>query len=258
MTSTLPATASLADLEAKIERGLATFVDVGTALLEIRDRALYTKEYGDFESYLVTRWGFRRAHAYRLMEAAGIVRELSPMGDTPLPTNERQVRELARIPDPVERAEVWERVVTEHGERVTAQHIREVVRPTPVSAPMAESRIADEERPIYDAPLLSVVDVDTGAVVSEPGDITEAAYRIADDAGKGELARLRYLRKLTETLSHIATLATRYEPADVAAFIDDDFLRLNIEVPIETATAWVARVRAEMPASLHVIQGGRS
>ena len=37
--------------EQVIERGLATFVDVGTALLEVRDSRLYRVAYPTFEAY---------------------------------------------------------------------------------------------------------------------------------------------------------------------------------------------------------------
>jgi hypothetical protein len=36
---------------------------------------------------------------------------MSPLGDIPLPTNEKRVRQLARIPDPEVRQDVWEQVV---------------------------------------------------------------------------------------------------------------------------------------------------
>ncbi len=39
------------------------------------------------------------------------VKEMSPMGDVPPPTIERHARDLARIENPQERAEVWEEVV---------------------------------------------------------------------------------------------------------------------------------------------------
>jgi hypothetical protein len=61
--------------------------------------------YGTFEAYCQQRWQMSRAHAYRMIEAAEVV---SPIGDTdlPLPANEGQARELARVPEP-DRAEVW-------------------------------------------------------------------------------------------------------------------------------------------------------
>ena len=54
----------LARHEQVIERGLATFVEVGEALSEIRDARLYRESHTTFEAYCRERWGFtdRRAH----------------------------------------------------------------------------------------------------------------------------------------------------------------------------------------------------
>ncbi len=115
---------SLEQCEAVIERGLRTFLEVGAALLEIRDGRLYRQDYGTFEDYCRDRWGFSRVQAHRLIEASEVVAML-PIGDTThLPRNEAQARELARIPDPAERARVWQEVTEKHGEKVTAADIR--------------------------------------------------------------------------------------------------------------------------------------
>lgn len=119
---------TLRALEAVIERGLATFVEVGAALLEIRDGRLYRDAgYGDFDAYCRERWGWSRQRSHQLIEAAAVVRGLSTTVDSPIPANEAQARELARIADPDRRAEVWREVAADRGiAHVTAQRIREV------------------------------------------------------------------------------------------------------------------------------------
>lgn len=67
----------LEQLEAVIERGLATFVEVGEALLEIRDSRLYRETHATFDAYCQQRWGIHRSRGYQLMEAAKVVRLLS-------------------------------------------------------------------------------------------------------------------------------------------------------------------------------------
>jgi hypothetical protein len=115
----------LAECEAVIEGGWQTTIDVANALLEIRDLRLYRKDYATFETYCKGRWGFERAHAYRLMDAAGVVQNLSPMGDIQ-PTNERQVRPLTDL-EPEQQREVWkEAVETAPNGKVTAAHVEEV------------------------------------------------------------------------------------------------------------------------------------
>jgi hypothetical protein len=77
---TLDESKRLIELEKVIEAGQQTFIEVGTALAEIRDARLYKADYKTFENYCVSKWGFRRAHAYRIIEAAGIAKYFSPNG----------------------------------------------------------------------------------------------------------------------------------------------------------------------------------
>lgn len=65
---------TLADLEAVIERGVQTFVEVGEALREISERRLYREQgFSTFEEYCRKRWGWQRRHGYELMQAAEVV-----------------------------------------------------------------------------------------------------------------------------------------------------------------------------------------
>lgn len=131
----------LTSLEAIIETGLQTFVDVGQALMEIRGSRLYRGQYGNFEEYCRERWGFKRAHAYRMIEAAEVVSNLETL-KVGLPANEAQARPLTGLPAEWQR-EVWQRAVETAPEgRVTAEHVQRVAEsliPTPDSHP-ADSR----------------------------------------------------------------------------------------------------------------------
>lgn len=96
----------LADLEAVVERGLATFIEVGTALLEIRDSRLYRETHETFEAYCQEHWGKGRRWAYQLIDAAEVC-ALAHSAGLPVPANEAQARELA----PLLRAEGEEAVL---------------------------------------------------------------------------------------------------------------------------------------------------
>lgn len=120
---------ALAELEEVIERGLTTFVDVGNALLSIRDERLYRAEYATFEDYCRERWGLSQPRAYQLMDAAGVVSTMVESGLEP-PTNERQVRELGRVPEE-RRAEVWQQTLDATGGKPTAAAIRQAYQPEP-------------------------------------------------------------------------------------------------------------------------------
>ncbi len=159
-----PGERSLTELESVIERGLGTFVEVGTALLEIRTRRLYhTDEGGEFsafEDYCQDRWGFGRDNADQMIRAASVVRSLPAIAGTPLPKNEAQARELARV-DPALRVEVWQNAVETHGAKVTASDVRNTARRINV-------RYQEPE--------------------SDPLGIMEAAYVVSDDAGEAKKA----------------------------------------------------------------------
>jgi VRR-NUC domain len=80
----------LDELEAIIERGVQAFVEVGEALMEIRDSRLYKQTHSSFESYLRERWKMSRPRGYQLIDAA----KLSTTVDTFPAENERQARAL--------------------------------------------------------------------------------------------------------------------------------------------------------------------
>src|SRR5262249_16640067 len=71
----------LQELEVVIERGVKAFIEVGNALLEIREKRLYKEKYPTFEEYLDQRWGLKRQRGYELMEAAQIATAVSEISD---------------------------------------------------------------------------------------------------------------------------------------------------------------------------------
>ncbi len=132
MTTEVEAADKLLEHEAVIERGLGSFLEVGAALIAIRDGKLYRATHSTFEAYCADRWQLSRPHAYRLIGAAETVAALSPIGDIPLPSSESQVRELTGL-TPEVAAEVMT-AAAESG-KVTAASIktaREQIAPSTV------------------------------------------------------------------------------------------------------------------------------
>ena len=104
--------------------GLRTFLDVGVALAEIRDRRLYIEGHDTFEDYCRERWGMSKTHANRLIASAATLEVLGDVEERP--ANEAQVRPLTLLP-PDRQAEAWDRaVVASHG-HVTAASVARVV-----------------------------------------------------------------------------------------------------------------------------------
>lgn len=128
----------LAELEQVVDRGLQTFVEVGTALAEIRDSWLYRATHRTFADYCRERWDLGRSRAYQLIDAAAVVstigghsngepREPAKIGTTP-PANERQARELVPLKDDEQAlVDVWRQLRDKYGDDVTAEDVRRAV-----------------------------------------------------------------------------------------------------------------------------------
>lgn len=116
---------SLDELKGIVSAGLTSFVEVGRALAEIRDRKLYRETHKTFEAFCSDEWGMNKRYANRLICGSDIVEAMGPMG--PVPQTERQARPLTRVPLD-EQAEVWRQAVdTAPGGKVTAKHVASVV-----------------------------------------------------------------------------------------------------------------------------------
>ena len=85
----------LKELEDKIQLGV---MSVGIALLEIQNEQLYKLKHETFESYCQHVWGFSRQRAYQLIEGAQVQVNCQPVVDK-VPTKERHLREISKIPD---------------------------------------------------------------------------------------------------------------------------------------------------------------
>lgn len=117
----------LATHEATIERGRQTFVDVGNALLAIRDGRLYRDGHTTFEDYCRARWQMDRSRAYQFISAASVMETLSTDVDILPPAYEVQARQLSPLRnDPETLKQVWNEAVERSNGQPSAQIIREV------------------------------------------------------------------------------------------------------------------------------------
>lgn len=130
----------LADCEARIERGLDTFVEVGRALLTIRDERLYRAEFGTFEAYCEQRWQFTHGRARHLIAAAEVTAVIQDQSDTAVSlSSERVARELAPLrSEPDTLRQVWTEAVERSNGNPTAAVVREVRDEHAVDSAVAE------------------------------------------------------------------------------------------------------------------------
>lgn len=138
--------AELESLETVVSKGLAGFVEVGTALATIRDKKLYRQYHGSFAAYCEDQWQLGKTKAYDLIQGAEVVEKLSAIADTPLPQNEGQARALKPVKDQPKKAAEAMRKATEDGpataEKIAAA-VEEVIDP---DMAIREAKEADRKR----------------------------------------------------------------------------------------------------------------
>jgi hypothetical protein len=116
-------------LDGVVRRGLATFIEVGHALAEIRDRELWRAGgHSSWAEYCGMIGGLSKTHANRIIASARIsshIAEVTPIGVTP--GNEAQVRPLTRLKQPDQQVLAWTRAVARANGQPTAGMLTEVV-----------------------------------------------------------------------------------------------------------------------------------
>ena len=193
MTDATPIEAgpTLAECEQVIERGLETFVEVGQALLVIREGRLYKDTHSSFDAYCRDRWGWSRDRADQLVSAAEVPTIVGTLG-APVPVNEGQARALAQLKDdPEAMAEVMAQVTEAAeaaGSKVTAQQIKDAVA----------ARTQEEGE--------TVVEVDgEGIVLSDPDLVPtpEVPPIVKPDLGDGVSHPARYSAAILERFEQV-------------------------------------------------------
>jgi hypothetical protein len=139
--------AALTECEKVIERGLSNFIEVGNALMKIRDGKLYRAEFKTFEEYCRKRWSMSRQNAHELIGAAEVSQNLSGTPDKP--TSVSQTRHLVSLP-PEKQKEVWKEAVETAPEgRVTAAHVEKVKEKFTPLAEEARSKAEEDSEKLW-------------------------------------------------------------------------------------------------------------
>ena len=115
----------------EVVRDLPKFVSVGNALIELKQLEVYKETHKTFEAFVRDKFSLERQQAYRLMEAASVARNLSPIGDKiETPKLESQLREVGKAP-PEKQAEVVKKAVqkaAEENRKPTANDFKQAVK----------------------------------------------------------------------------------------------------------------------------------
>lgn len=228
----------LGELEGVIQRGLNTFVDVGNALLEIRDSRLYRAEFGTFEDYCIGKWNMQRAYAYRLISAAEVVSNLSPIGDI-LPSVETQARPLTRL-EPEQQREAWAKAVeTAPNGKVTAAHVQSVVDEIQQKPHVANNSGNNEW---YTPPeyieaahrVMKEIDLDPASSVTANKTVGASVFYSEDDNG---LTR-QWAGRVWMNPPYASELIGKFCDKLVGHYIDGDISEAVVLVNNATETGW--------------------
>jgi hypothetical protein len=227
-----PAVCRLEFLESVIQRGLGMFVEVGTALRDIRDNRLYEPKYGhvSFSDYCKQRWGFSKGHANHLITATSIV-EICNMDTTvsELPS-ERAVRALSPLrSEPAKLREVWQSVADAHpDEKITSTMVADAVKASesePPATGTATDLAASVVKPLgelakgrIDRILYAVANSMRAVESSLPDDERERFFReyVFSDHGftPKELARYIHWLKDLRTFLLETSVESRWPPPE--------------------------------------------
>ncbi|MBM9605940.1 hypothetical protein [Desulfopila inferna] len=124
----------LEQLENVVVENFKTFIQVGRALAEIRDRKLYRKKAMTFERYCKELFDIAKSRAYELINAADVIENVRNCGqndDVDLSSffvNESQIRPLTKL-RPEQQVSVCRAAIeSAPNGRMTATHVKKVVK----------------------------------------------------------------------------------------------------------------------------------
>lgn len=241
--------ADLETLETTISKGLDTFVEVGNALAEIRDRRLYRQFHTSFAAYCEQQWDIGKSRAYQLIRAAEVVADVSTIVDAPVPTTESQARALKDLPTPEAKAEAM-RKASENGPP-TAAKIRDAAAEIDPALKLRQEQEqarakARAEKEAVDAAKQAErkqAEADAALLAAARADLEASDLSAHATAENGKVrAALRALLDL--------------DPVTTGPYCSDRDRRLRRLAAVEQ---WCADHRAALTsegASLHVIHGG--
>ena len=153
--------------EKTIDNGCHIFIEVGAALMEIREGKLYREDHKTFKAYCENRWGFSDSRARQLIGGAEVAKNVKsvtrvtlspgPSGGgedsetvTPVtPASEKQTRPLAQLPEAQQGAAWLDAVELAGGKQPTGTQVQEAVN---AYLEPEEEDEPDEDTPLPDEP----------------------------------------------------------------------------------------------------------
>lgn len=190
----------------------------GKALEVINRGRLYRDTHARFEDYVLEVWGFKRAHAYRMIEEWPVAVAVSPIGDI----NEAQARELLPVfrDHGREAAAVLFRETRElAGGKVTAAALAEArkVLPQRLAAPEQAADVlrvaaAEGRVPLIVPPKVAIPEQPAGDPVLTADDIIREDVRAGAEGIAVLEAAVAQQRQIYDRLAGVVPKALGYDP----------------------------------------------
>jgi hypothetical protein len=108
-----------------MQQTMSGFIEVGAALLEVRQAKLYESAYHSFDEYCRKRWRIGRNYADKFIGAYDVVRRLREYNCTAFPTSESVARMLKGLSDD-RLLEVWRQALEEFGDEPMAKEVLKI------------------------------------------------------------------------------------------------------------------------------------
>lgn len=121
------------ELEKRVKAGESSGIDKAEALHRIYSEnggRLWKSGFHSFDQYCEDRWGYQKAHAYRVVKFGGFIKDLKESHPgLPLPSSESQVRKVLTLP-PGRAIDCWVTIATaiKNGTRMTGDAIDSFVQ----------------------------------------------------------------------------------------------------------------------------------
>lgn len=188
-----PANNTLEHNEGVIRMGLGTFVEVGRALLDIRDSGQYREAgFSSFDNYCRYRWDLGRAWADRQITAAKVYEAIGDNDHCHLPQNVEQAVALGPLLNKDGEGAVqnaWDQIVKSHqGDGpITGREVRAFLNPAvavgPTKRPMSDAYLSALDK--VEAALKGLgwaVETHKGRKIPKPVAERFAEYTVAADS----------------------------------------------------------------------------
>ncbi len=129
-----------------IRKGLSNFIEVGSALMKIRDLQLFRSSAPSFEAFCRASLGMSKQYSYSLMACSDVVHTLESRAEFAgrLPQNEAQARPLKPLEGEV-LVDTWKEVLEQSGVKpITSSLVRAVAKKRLAAAGGGEPATAPE------------------------------------------------------------------------------------------------------------------